>query len=160
HCMKWISENKPFILELGCGISDPWLAKSRHQSMIRKKVIFLVSENFEDFKNYLNDNHKITKDLILDILNNPSLSCKESSKIKLFSCVLDKWFPNAKKSDLSSVESNEHELSEIRTLIIKYIDHKKLLVPDLEFLSKQWWMPRDLFHSWMIELAQEKKRRK
>ncbi|CAG8680029.1 13935_t:CDS:2 [Dentiscutata erythropus] len=160
HCMKWISENKPFILELGCGIPDSWLVKSRHQSMIRKKVIFLVSENFGDFEDYLNNNHNITKDFILDVLNNPSLNCNESSKIKLFSCVLDKWFPNAKKSDLSSVESNEQELSEIRTLIIKYINHKKLLVPDLEFLSKQWWMPKDLFHSWMIELAQEKKRRK
>ncbi|KAF0428459.1 BTB/POZ domain-containing protein 17 [Gigaspora margarita] len=159
-CMKWISENKPFILELGCGISDPWLAKSRHQSMIRKKVISLVSENFEDFEDYLNNNYNITKDLILDILNNPSLNCNERSKIYLFSCVLDKWFPNAKKSDLSSVESNEQELSEIRTLIIKYINHKKLNVSDLEFLSKQWWMPKDLFHSWMIELAQEKKRRK
>ncbi|CAG8516555.1 17751_t:CDS:2, partial [Cetraspora pellucida] len=124
-------------LETSCGVSDSWLAKSRHQHMIRKKVVYLVSENFEDFQDYLNNNHNITKDLILDILNNPSLNCNERSKIQLFSCVLDKWFPNAKKSDLSSTEANDQKLTEIRTLIIKYINHKKLLVPDLEFLSKQ-----------------------
>ncbi|CAG8507613.1 10354_t:CDS:2 [Scutellospora calospora] len=162
HCMKWIiSENKP-LLELGCGIYDQCLAESQHQSMIRKEVVNIVSKNFDDFKDVLNNNHKITKDLILDILNNPSLNCNEMSKIDLFSCVLDKWFPNAKKSvnDLSTIEAKERGLFEIRTLVTKYINYKKLIVSDLEFLSRQWWMPKDLFNSWMIELAREKKKRK
>ncbi|CAG8490216.1 230_t:CDS:2 [Acaulospora colombiana] len=173
-------------LLLGCGKLDSDLSKlEEHQKRIREFVVDNVSREFRNFCYYMTgcngwiDNVKskdVTKDFVIEILDKCLEKCDteegevaEISKILLFESIFDEWFPNAASSrDKTGEDAPEteefikkrmEEFDEIRYLITRYIDLKRLHYTDMERLEGRWWMPKDLFHAWLVVLSREKRRK-
>ncbi|CAG8441332.1 11208_t:CDS:2 [Acaulospora morrowiae] len=182
RCLDSIQyQNFSKFLLLGCGKLDPDLSKlEEHQKQIREIVVDIVPSSFMEFHDVVIRGNEIPKDFIIEILDKclekrDAEEC-DSNKIliSLFKGIFDRWFPNANSKDetdediqgfdtgieyVEKTKAKGKELREIRHLITRYIDPKRLQCNDMEDLERQWWMPKDLFHAWLIALASEKRRK-